>query len=278
LLAVLGTLSRRTEIEERLSQAKAAWRRARAELSQIEARLGQRALDVEERIERHGQMKPWLRTALDWVGALPDDTDDRRWQAAQAEIEANKAAVAAVERELDALRKLEKELDESLAQLGAQLDRTRQYVEQLDAAYEVAVEGQQRASTAVSLFVEAEASTLEEGKGDDEGMQYVKTSELLTRAGSQLADASAQFSLCNESALAGVLVDVSSRAAAAGMWQPVSGKHDLATIRALRDSTATALDVAGAFLVRLGNEVTRARTGLKTLREQRDQRLRDLNL
>ncbi len=275
---MLGTLSRRTEIEERLSQAKAGWRRARAELSQIQARLGQRALDVEERIERRSRMKPWLRTALGWVGALPDDTDDRRWQAAQAEIERRKQAVAAVERELDALRNLEKQHDELLAELGSKLDRSRQYVEQLDAAHEVAVEGQQRASAAVTLFVEADASTLEEGQGDDEGARYEKTSELLNQASVQLADASAQFSLCNESTLAGVLIDVSSRASAAGMWQPVSGKHDLATIRALRDATVTALDVAGAFLVRLGNEVTRARSELKTLREQREQRLLDLKL
>ncbi|MDQ2645238.1 MAG: hypothetical protein M3020_15580 [Myxococcota bacterium] len=275
---MLGPLSRRTEIEERLSQAKASWRHARAELSRIEARLGQRALDVEERIARRAAMKPWLRTALGWFGALPDDTDDRRWQAAQTEIELQKQAVTAVEHELDTLRELEKQHDELLAELGAKLDRSRQYVEQLDAAYEVAVEGQQRASAAVTLFVEAEASTLEEGKGDDEGAQYGKTSELLTRAGAQLADASAQFALCNESTLAGVLVDVSSRAAAAGMWQPVSGKHDLATIGALRDATGSALDVAAAFLLRLGNEVTRARSELKTLREQRDQRLRELNL
>lgn len=275
---MLGPLSGRTEIEERLSQAKAAWRRARAELSQIEAQLGQRALDVEERIQRRAQMKPWLRTALDWLGALPDDTDDRRWLSALAEINVKRQVVAAVERELEAVRKQEKERDEPLARLGVQLDRARQYLEQLDAAYEVAVEGKQRATAAVTLFVEAEASTLEEGKGDDEGAQYGKTSKLLTRAGAQLADASAQFSLCNESTLAGVLVDVSSRAAAAGMWQPVSGKHDLATIGALRDATGSALDVAAAFLVRLGNEVTRARSELKTLREQRDQRLRDLNL
>jgi hypothetical protein len=277
LIAVVGSLSQRTEIEERLSQAKAAWRRARAELSQLEARLGKRALDVEERIQRRAQMKPWLRTALDWLGALPDDTDDQRWLAAHAEIEVKKQTVAAVERELEALRKLEKQHDASLGELGEQLDRARQYVEQLDAAYEVAVEGQQRATSAVTLFFEAEASAREEGRGDDEGAQFSKTSELLNQASTQLTNASAQFSLCNESTLAGLLLDVGSRASGAGMQQPASGQHDIPTIAALRDSTTSALDVTAAFLTRLGAELTRARTELKTLREQRNERLRTAN-
>jgi len=269
-------LSERFAIEERLSRAKAAWRRARAELDGIEEKLGQRALDVEERIARRARMHPWARTALDWLGALPGHEDDQRWLSTKSEIENQKQAVAAVERELEALRKLERELDEPLARLGAELDRARGYVEQLEAAYEVGAAAEGRAKAAVVLLHEAEASSQEEGKGDDEGVKYSETSKLLNEAGTALTQASANFSLCNETTLAGVLLDVGSRASAAGMWQPAAGQHDTRVIEALRSSTTSALDVAGAFLMRLGGELERARAVLGGLRDQRTARLEAL--